>query len=81
MKKIKIGHVVSDKMAQTIVVRVEERTLHKKYRKHISRHVKFHAHDPQETAGIGDLVKIEECRPLSRLKRWRLIEVLEKAEV
>ena len=47
MKKIKTGHVVSDKMTQTIVVRVEERTLHKKYRKHISRHVTFHVHDPQ----------------------------------
>jgi len=80
MKKIKIGQVVSDKMTQTIVVRVEERMLHPQYRKHIRRHVKFHAHDPQEVAGVGDIVKIEECRPLSRLKRWRLIEVLEKAE-
>ncbi len=81
MKKIKIGQVVSDKMTQTIVVRVEERKVHKQYRKHVSRHVKFHAHDPQEAAGIGDTVKIEECRPLSRLKRWRLIEVIKKAEV
>jgi len=81
MKKTKIGHVISDRMTQTIVVRVEERTLHKKYRKHISRHVKFHAHDAQESAAIGDMVKIQECRPLSRLKRWRLLEVLKKAEV
>ena len=81
MKKIKIGQVVSDKMTQTIVVRVEERKVHKQYRKHVSRHVKFHAHDPQEAAAIGDTVKIEECRPLSRLKRWRLIEVIKKAEV
>ena len=80
MKRVKTGHVVSDKMTQTIVVRVEERRLHAKYRKHISRHVKFHAHDPQEAAGIGDIVKIEECRPMSRLKRWRLLEVLKKAE-
>jgi small subunit ribosomal protein S17 len=80
MKKIKIGEVVSDKMANTIVVRVEERKTHPQYRKHIRRHVKFHAHDPQEVAGMGDIVKIEECRPLSRLKRWRLIEVVEKAE-
>jgi small subunit ribosomal protein S17 len=80
MKKIKIGQVVSDKMANTIVVRVEERKIHPQYRKHIRRHVKFHAHDPQEVAGVGDIVKIEECRPLSRLKRWRLIEVIEKAE-
>jgi small subunit ribosomal protein S17 len=80
MKKIRIGQVVSDKMTQTIVVRVEERKLHPKYRKHIRRHVKFHVHDPQGIAGVGDVVKIEECRPLSRLKRWRLIEVLERAE-
>ncbi len=81
MKKIKIGEVVSDKMAQTIIVRVEERMLHERYRKHIRRHTKFHAHDPQETAGVGDTVRIEECRPLSRMKRWRLVEVLKKAEV
>lgn len=80
MKTIKIGQVVSDNMMQTIVVRVEERMLHDQYRKHIRRHVKFHAHDPQEAAGVGDIVKIEECRPLSRMKRWRLVEVLEKAE-
>lgn len=80
MKKIKIGQVVSDKTTQTIVVRVEERKLHPKYRKYIRRHAKFHAHDPRETAGVGDIVKIEECRPLSRLKRWRLIEVVERAE-
>jgi small subunit ribosomal protein S17 len=81
MKKTKVGHVVSDKMTQTIVVRVEERMLHKKYRKHISRHVKFHAHDPEQAAGIGDTVKIEECRPLSRMKRWRLVEIVKRAEV
>ncbi len=81
MKKTKIGKVVSDKMAQTIVVRVEDRTLHKKYRKHISRHTKFHAHDAQESATIGDMVKIQECRPLSRLKRWRLVEVIKRVEV
>ena len=80
MKKIKVGQVVSDKMMQTIVVRVEERMLHDQYRKHIRRHAKFHAHDPQETAGVGDIVRIEECRPMSSMKRWRLVEVLEKAE-
>ena len=80
MKKTKIGRVVSDRMTQTIVVRAEERRLHTRYRKHIRRHFKFHAHDPREEASIGDLVKIEECRPLSRMKRWRLIEIVEKAE-
>lgn len=81
MRKTKIGQVVSNKMTQTIVVRVEERMLHPQYRKHISRHVKFHAHDAEETACMGDVVKIEECRPLSRLKRWRLVEVVKRAEV
>ena len=80
MKKTKIGRVVSDRMTQTIVVRAEERRLHTRYRKYIRRHFKFHAHDPREEAAIGDLVKIEECRPLSRMKRWRLIEIVEKAE-
>jgi small subunit ribosomal protein S17 len=80
MKKMKIGRVVSDRMAQTIVVRVEEQRLHPRYRKHIRRHFKFHAHDPLGRAGMGDLVRIEECRPISRTKRWRLVEVLEKVE-
>lgn len=80
MKKSKIGRVVSDAMVQTIVVRVEERRLHPRYRKHIRRHFRFAANDPSEQAALGDLVKIEECRPLSRTKRWRLVDVLEKAE-
>jgi len=80
MKKTKTGRVVSDRMTQTIVVRVEEHRLHPQYRKHVTRHVRFHADDPQQTAGVGDLVKIEECRPLSRTKRWRLVEIVEKAE-
>lgn len=80
MKKVKVGRVVSDRMLQTIVVRVEERRLHLRYRKYIRRHFKFHAHDPAKAASIGDLVKIEECRPMSRTKRWRLLEIIEKAE-
>ncbi len=80
MKKMKTGRVVSDRMEQTIVVRVEEHRLHPQYRKHVTRCVKFYAHDGQQEAGIGDLVRIEECRPLSRLKRWRLVEIVEKAE-
>jgi small subunit ribosomal protein S17 len=80
MKKTKTGRVVSDRMTQTIVVRVEEHRLHPQYRKHVTRHVRFHADDPQEQAGIGDLVRIEECRPLSRTKHWRLVEIVEKAE-
>ena len=80
MKKVKIGRVVSDSMQKTIVVRVEERRLHRRYRKYIRRHTKFCAHDPAEAAGIGDLVKIEESRPYSRTKCWRLVDVIEKAE-
>ncbi len=80
MKKTKTGRVVSDRMARTIVVNVEERRLHPRYRKHVARHFKFHADDPQELAGVGDLVRIEECRPISRTKRWRLTEIVEKAE-
>jgi small subunit ribosomal protein S17 len=80
MKRTKVGRVVSDRMKQTIVVRAEERRLHPQYRKHIRRHFKFNAHDPREEASMGDLVRIEECRPLSRTKRWRLVEILEKVE-
>jgi small subunit ribosomal protein S17 len=80
MKKMKIGRVVSDRMEKTIVVQVEERRVHKRYRKYIRRHNKFYAHDPLQIAGTGDLVKIEEARPLSRLKRWRLVEIIEKVE-
>lgn len=80
MKKVKIGRVVSDRMQKTIVVNVEERRLHPRYHKHIRRYAKFYAHDPSETAGLGDLVKIEESRPYSRTKRWRLVEIIEKAE-
>ena len=80
MKKVKTGRVVSDRMQQTIVVRVEERRLHPRYRKHIRRHAKFYAHDPAEAAGLGDIVRIEESRPYSRSKRWRLVEIVKKAE-
>jgi len=80
MKRTKTGRVVSDRMKQTIVVRAEERRLHPQYRKHVMRHFKFHAHDPREEASVGDLVRIEECRPISRTKRWRLVEIVERAE-
>ena len=80
MKKTKIGRVVSDRMEKTIVVQVGERRFHRRYRKHIRRHSKFYAHDPQQTANVGDVVKIEEARPPRRLKRWRMAEIIEKAE-
>ncbi|MCL6642231.1 MAG: 30S ribosomal protein S17 [Candidatus Bipolaricaulota bacterium] len=78
-KREKIGRVVSDKMAKTITVLVETRVQHPLYKKHYMQRAKFYAHDEQEQAKQGDLVRIIECRPLSRLKRWRLVEVLERA--
>jgi ribosomal protein uS17 len=74
------GIVVSDKGDKTIVVKVEVTKSHAKYRKVIRRSVKFHAHDEQNTAGLGDTVRIVETRPLSKLKRWRLAEIVEKAK-
>lgn len=74
------GYVVSDKMDKTIVVEVEDRVKHPLYGKVIRRTKKLKAHDEQNTAGIGDLVVIHETRPLSATKRWRLVEILEKAK-
>ncbi len=78
-KREKIGRVVSDKMAKTRTVLVETQVQHPRYKKYYLRRAKFYAHDEQEQAKQGDLVRIIECRPLSRLKRWRLVEVLERA--
>ena len=71
-----MGKVVSDKMKQTIVVEVVRRVPHPKFRKIIKRTSKFYAHDEDETAVVGDKVRIVECRPLSKTKRWRLEKVL-----
>jgi ribosomal protein uS17 len=73
------GVVVSDKGDKTIVVKVDVIKSHPKYKKVVRRSVKFHAHDEQNSAGIGDTVRIVETRPLSKQKRWRLAEVVEKA--
>jgi small subunit ribosomal protein S17 len=73
------GVVVSDKGDKTIVVKVDVIKSHPKYKKVVRRSVKFHAHDEANTAGIGDTVRIVETRPLSKLKRWRLAEIVEKA--
>jgi small subunit ribosomal protein S17 len=73
------GIVVSDQGDKTIVVKVDVVKIHPKYKKVIRRSVKFHAHDEQNSAGVGDTVRIVETRPLSRLKRWRLAEIVEKA--
>ena len=79
-RKARRGYVVSDKMDKTIVVEVEDRVKHPLYGKVIRRTSKVKAHDEQNTAGIGDLVVISETRPLSATKRWRLVEIVEKAK-
>ena len=76
----KIGRVVSDKMNKTIVVEVERRVQHPEYTRTIKRTSRFHAHDEDNAAKIGDRVRIEETRPMSRLKRWRLREIVTKAQ-
>ena len=79
-RKTRQGYVVSDKMDKTVVVEVEDRVKHALYGKVMRRTVKLKAHDEQNECGIGDRVLIMETRPLSATKRWRLIEVLEKAK-
>jgi small subunit ribosomal protein S17 len=79
-RKEKIGRVMSTKMEKTITVLVERRVQHPRYKKYIRRHSKFYAHDEREEAREGDLVRIVETRPLSRLKRWRLAEIIERGE-
>ncbi len=79
-RKSRRGYVTSDKMDKTIVVEVEDRVKHPLYGKVIRRTSKVKAHDEGNTAGIGDLVLINETRPLSATKRWRLVEILEKAK-
>ncbi len=76
-RKTLIGNVLSNKMDKTIVVSVERTVQHPVYKKYIRRTSKFFAHDPQNQCHIGDKVKIVESRPLSHLKRWRLVEVIE----
>jgi small subunit ribosomal protein S17 len=80
-RKVRVGKVVSDKMDKTIVVAVEENVMHKLYGKTIRRTKKFKAHDENNEAKIGDVVRIMETRPLSKDKRWRLMEVVEKAVI
>jgi small subunit ribosomal protein S17 len=79
-RKVREGLVVSDKTDKTVVVAVEDRVKHPLYGKVIRRTSKLHAHDEGNTAGIGDRVLIMETRPLSKVKRWRLVEIIEKAK-
>ncbi len=77
-RKVRIGKVLSDKMQKTIVVGIERTFKHPEYSKTVKKTSKFYAHDPRQEAKVGDKVKIMETRPVSKLKRWRLVEVLEK---
>jgi small subunit ribosomal protein S17 len=80
LRKIRTGVVTSNKMAKTITVAVERRVKHPIYGKFVKKTTKFHAHDEKDECTIGDVVKIMESRPLSKTKRWRLVEVVEKAK-
>ena len=80
LRKVRVGKVVSDKMDKTIVVAIEDNVRHPKYGKIIKRTVKIHAHDEKNECGIGDRVLIMETRPLSKDKRWRVVEIIEKAK-
>ncbi|HTV73335.1 MAG TPA: 30S ribosomal protein S17 [Candidatus Acidoferrales bacterium] len=79
-RRVKQGRVVSNKMEKTIVVVTETRVPHPVYAKIIRKSVRFKAHDERNEAQIGDVVRIAECRPLSKEKRWRLLEIVEKAK-
>ena len=79
-RKLRRGYVTSDKMDKTITIEIEDRVKHALYGKVMRRSSKIKAHDEENTAGIGDLVLVMETRPLSASKRWRLVEILEKAK-
>lgn len=79
-KQVLQGVVASDKMDKTIVVEIMMRKLHPLYKKYVTRSKRFKAHDEANEAHTGDTVRVEECRPLSRDKRWRLIEIVERAK-
>ena len=80
LRKVRVGMVVSDKMDKTIVVAIADNVKHPKYGKVIKHTVKIHAHDEENTCGVGDKVAVMETRPLSKTKRWRLVEIVEKAQ-
>jgi small subunit ribosomal protein S17 len=80
LRKVRIGKVVSDKMQKTIVVAVETKVRHPLYGKTVNRTTKFKAHDEIDDAKVGDTVKIMETRPISKDKRWRLVEIVERAK-
>ena len=79
-RKVRVGKVVSDKMDKTVVVIVEDRVAHKVYKKIIGRTYRLKAHDENNVCGVGDIVRVMETRPLSKDKRWRVVEIVEKAK-
>ena len=80
MRKTNVGRVVSDKMDKTVVIAIEDSVRHPKYKKIIKRTVKLKAHDEANACNVGDRVRIMETRPLSKDKRWRVVEIIEKAK-
>ena len=80
LRKTRVGYVVSDKMDKTVVIAIEDNVKHPVYGKIIKNTLKVHAHDENNVCGIGDKVEIMETRPLSKTKRWRLVQVIEKAK-
>jgi small subunit ribosomal protein S17 len=80
LRKTRIGVVTSNKMTKTITVAVERKVKHPIYGKFVKKTTKFHAHDEKNEASIGDIVRIMETRPLSKTKRWRLVEIVEKVK-
>ena len=80
LRKVRVGKVVSNKMDKTIVVAIEDRVKHPLYKKIVNRTYKLKAHDEKNECNIGDTVKVMETRPLSKDKRWRLVEIVEKAK-
>ena len=79
-RKTRVGKVVSDKMDKTVVVAIEDRVAHPLYKKIVGRTYKLKAHDENNICGVGDKVKVMETRPLSKDKRWRVVEIIEKAK-
>ncbi len=80
LRKTRVGRVVSDKMDKTVVIAIEDNVKHPTYGKIIKRTTKIHAHDEKNECGIGDRVEVMETRPLSKTKRWRLVQIIEKAK-
>jgi small subunit ribosomal protein S17 len=79
-RKVRLGTVIADKMNKTIIVQVGTSKAHRLYRKTVQRRTKFKVHDEKNECGVGDLVRITETRPISKEKRWRVLEIVEKAK-